>query len=578
MRTPSILAGLLAMVATSGFAAEEFDYPFVTTRSSVSQPVIHRGQEVRVSVEAEGQSIEQPVPVPRQIVFILDRSGSMSREGRMAALKGAATAVIDTFDPKFDELAIVAFSSDASIPLNFSSDFGKARSVVGGLSPDGLTNYARALEDGISVLRQASTPIRYAIFFSDGLPQPPGQDKRIQQLLDQFEPQQVPIYSVGLGTADFFALRVISSATGGEHFSAKSTDRLAAIFRRIADSNAKLLTTRQVRFSDTVPPKLTPIAGSFKHSVLPRGPEDRLPQKLNAAGARFTSTGVLELPPIPQLGEKSEFTYSYDLTATDCDAWQDQVESVHSPSAFVAYRNGMPKEITQAIGTTEVTIRKCGLAANKRLLRTNNILLIDLVNFGETVVWDVHIEEKLLPPIVLGDHRFISPPATRVDSEGVEWHVGEIKGNQSTELKLQIAPNSPDTNGRHKIQQVESRAFYSAFGDIHFVRQNARDYRAILANLDASSTSPAVATVPAMDATLASAFWPGHASGTGTISPTSGTFQENGFDYRIDYGQPPRDEMGVVFAKIEQDRVLFRQAERRIEQIQQVFTPPHWNR
>jgi Mg-chelatase subunit ChlD len=73
-------------------------------------------------ISINGEAITQSTPVAKDIVLILDRSGSMRHDGRLNALKTAANTLIITLNSRRDHVAIVTFNNDVQV-LNFTNNF-----------------------------------------------------------------------------------------------------------------------------------------------------------------------------------------------------------------------------------------------------------------------------------------------------------------------------------------------------------------------------------------------------------------------------------------------------------------------
>jgi len=116
--------------------------------------------------------VAEEFPIPKDLVFVLDTSGSMSGE-KLEEAKAALRFILDNLAPD-DRFAIVAFSDylraegDRLIPVTEDAVAG-AIAWVGGLDANGGTNIDDALTAAISLFEDDVRP-HYLIFLTDGQP------------------------------------------------------------------------------------------------------------------------------------------------------------------------------------------------------------------------------------------------------------------------------------------------------------------------------------------------------------------------------------------------------------------------
>ena len=158
------------------------------TIPSLSQGEIWAGKDVQysgngeftVSLLAGGKNFIIETPLPREqydIVFVLDRSGSMRDGSRMSDLKTAATGAVNAFlDVPGSRVAIVSYSDDSTTNIGFTGISGKASviSAINGLSANGGTNIQNAILRTENLLNSRSTQEKerksIVILMSDGEP------------------------------------------------------------------------------------------------------------------------------------------------------------------------------------------------------------------------------------------------------------------------------------------------------------------------------------------------------------------------------------------------------------------------
>ncbi|KAL9960894.1 hypothetical protein ACROYT_G034402 [Oculina patagonica] len=133
--------------------------------------------------------VETTTPEPKDVVLVIDTSGSM-RNTLLNVAKEAAAAVLSTLNPR-DRVGLVSFSTFASTPGNYDKDgktcFSKRladatpfnikylKGYVDNLKAQGVTNYIYAFEAAFRLLKtsysgQGSTRIMVIMFLTDGAP------------------------------------------------------------------------------------------------------------------------------------------------------------------------------------------------------------------------------------------------------------------------------------------------------------------------------------------------------------------------------------------------------------------------
>ena len=173
-------------------------------------------------------------PLPIDVVFVLDISGSMSGEP-LAALKEAATLAIDTL-PQDTPIGIVAFSDEATnLTQGFSTDKVKLKRIIKSLTTKNLTGYIAALECATNLVATYSTLDRHLeIFISDGQPNVPADaPSPSDELLNACANMGIVIDTIGFLLYDPEELQRLSDYTGGKYYDAPTAEDLEASFAGI---------------------------------------------------------------------------------------------------------------------------------------------------------------------------------------------------------------------------------------------------------------------------------------------------------------------------------------------------------
>ncbi|MFT5466667.1 MAG: type II secretory pathway pseudopilin PulG/uncharacterized protein YegL [Verrucomicrobiales bacterium] len=105
-------------------------------------------------------------------IFVLDVSGSMNWNGRIAQMTAEVVSALNDY-PATGKFAIVKFSSEASVVYPWSdataSNISAAIAATNAITAGGSTNYSDALDDSLTII-QAAGDVNQVIFLSDGKP------------------------------------------------------------------------------------------------------------------------------------------------------------------------------------------------------------------------------------------------------------------------------------------------------------------------------------------------------------------------------------------------------------------------
>jgi Ca-activated chloride channel family protein len=131
-----------------------------------------------VRIGLKGREIADPERRPAQLVFVIDVSGSMSREDRLGLVKRALRLLVDELHED-DRVGIVVYGSEARVllePINVGEggrDDGRRRilGTIEELHPGGSTNAEAGLRLGYDMARRAHRPgtIHRLVLCSDGV-------------------------------------------------------------------------------------------------------------------------------------------------------------------------------------------------------------------------------------------------------------------------------------------------------------------------------------------------------------------------------------------------------------------------
>lgn len=111
---------------------------------------------------------------PKDVLFVLDKSGSMKQNDKIKQAKGALEFCIRSLNPN-DRFAVVAFSDEVESLVKMTSanrsELDKALAEIGKIDASGGTNINEALNDTFKLIPESDgkRPV-YILFMTDGLP------------------------------------------------------------------------------------------------------------------------------------------------------------------------------------------------------------------------------------------------------------------------------------------------------------------------------------------------------------------------------------------------------------------------
>ncbi len=164
----------------------------------------------------------EEAPVPKQIIFVIDRSGSMSGN-KIAQVRNAFAYIVDDL-PGDDMFNILTFSSSVSqysSGMMAASETNKASAVnfINGMSASGGTNFNQAALDAMGLLEGVgSNYIPIVVLLTDG--QPTSGETTLARIRDNImsaNTMHASVFCLGFGgDVDFDFLRAISMENFGQ--------------------------------------------------------------------------------------------------------------------------------------------------------------------------------------------------------------------------------------------------------------------------------------------------------------------------------------------------------------------------
>jgi Ca-activated chloride channel homolog len=180
-------------------------------------------------------------------VLVVDRSGSMQENGKMAGAKAAAQAFVRQMRPG-DQTAVIAFATDAQLVQPFTADATLLDRAIRRVRADGSTALYDSLIAGVDQLKGLSGR-RALLLLTDGrdmlsMDDPsPASRASLDQAIAAAVKAGISVQVIGLGdrdTADLRGgidenvLRRIADESGGAYFYTPNADQLADLYRRLS--------------------------------------------------------------------------------------------------------------------------------------------------------------------------------------------------------------------------------------------------------------------------------------------------------------------------------------------------------
>lgn len=179
-------------------------------------------------------------PTRADVILLLDRSGSMVKNDP-ADLAATGARVFAGMLDSADRVAVVAFDSGARtvLPLSPVGDGQAVMAALGSMGPPRgqWTDVKAGLEAALQSLGQADPQRQPAVLlFTDGKPEtqpggvPDGYLAQLDELVSRAAGRQIPVFTVGLGQADFGLLGRMATGTRAESFAATGPEQVVELF------------------------------------------------------------------------------------------------------------------------------------------------------------------------------------------------------------------------------------------------------------------------------------------------------------------------------------------------------------
>jgi Ca-activated chloride channel homolog len=228
-------AAVVAFIAASTPAAAAK----VDINADLGQRVLHERASdpvyLRLSLKAlRGPDREKRVPI--NVAIVIDRSGSMSEDNRIAAAKDAAHVALERLSAD-DIVSLVAYNHKVDV-LHAAARLGASREslnrAIDKLKPDGTTALYAGVKEGGQQVREylSENKVNRVVLVSDGLANVgPSSPSEVAALGRDLAGKGVSVTTIGLGL-DYNEdlMQRLASASDGNHAFVESSAQLAGIF------------------------------------------------------------------------------------------------------------------------------------------------------------------------------------------------------------------------------------------------------------------------------------------------------------------------------------------------------------
>lgn len=218
--------------------AFDHDYPtpddsaFAIVTDGGPTPFTER-DEVVLRIGLRARDVRDRARADAALTFVIDTSGSMSRDGRLEVVKDALGRLVEGLGQS-DSVAVVTFGESARVilPPTRATDADAILRAIEGLRPGGSTNLEAGLRLGYGLARETLTEngIDRVVLASDGvanvgLTDPEG----ILAAIREDAAAGIELISIGVGMGDYNDALLERLADDGDGFYAYVNDRDEAV-------------------------------------------------------------------------------------------------------------------------------------------------------------------------------------------------------------------------------------------------------------------------------------------------------------------------------------------------------------
>lgn len=183
--------------------------------------------------------------IQRDIVLVLDRSGSMMEDNKFRDLRSAVRLFVSIMQdsPVEERIGLASYSTDATEDIRLTTNLDLITSRVDRMTFSGLTNISGGLDSGRRIISNGRSPMfveKTIILMTDGL-QNRGRAARLAAQDAANEGSSIHTITFGRD-ADQISMQEVASIGKGRYYHASSGSELEAVFREIALTLTSIIT------------------------------------------------------------------------------------------------------------------------------------------------------------------------------------------------------------------------------------------------------------------------------------------------------------------------------------------------
>ena len=218
--------------------ADDDTYHMVNARAAMESAVKYR-EQLNETAQSDLEDASQNVSAERDIVLVLDTSGSMSGIP-MEETKKASVNFIDTILEEEASIGIVTYDNNAGQLSGFSTDKDSLIEIASAISDGGGTNIEAGLAEAKSMLDSSNARKKIIVLMSDGEPNRGKEGEELIAYADEIKSDDVLIYTLGFfenigGNKSSAQYLMEQLASDGCHYEVVSADDLVFFFEDMAD-------------------------------------------------------------------------------------------------------------------------------------------------------------------------------------------------------------------------------------------------------------------------------------------------------------------------------------------------------
>ena len=269
-------------------------------------PMLDIGAAVKSLLGKDKEEKKDNNDVKRDVVLVLDRSGSMGGEP-LEQTKEAAVKFIDTVFEKESRVSVVTYDDRAFIDCGLTDNQQELEASIDGIYSGGSTNMYEGLEQADNILQNSQADRKIVVLMSDGLPNEGANDNGdyhapLLRYAEELKNKGYYVYTLGffnyLYSYDLYDAQQLLEgiASPGLHYEVNNADDLVFFFDDIAN---QISGTRFVYIRIACPVDVTVTSGG-----------ETLSSKADSENTR-TSFGALTYESVQDETEDADGDYYY---------------------------------------------------------------------------------------------------------------------------------------------------------------------------------------------------------------------------------------------------------------------------